>query len=323
MSGARHGPGWLALLVLAGMGPWLVAAPSRADALDLESERVGVGAVRLHVVQAGPAQGTPVVLLHDLGHFWAEWRRQIADLARRGARVTAVDLRGQNLSEGPSSPDLYHASLLAADVVALIRNLGYRRVFLVGHGAGGLVAWEVALQHPARLRGLVVLSAPHPAVATAGQAGWPSQVLLAAKPREAGAYAPLEELMRTTAADAALPVEERDLLRSSWGRPGSLDGIRAWSEALAQGRNDDAPALEPVEVPALLLWGREDRVYPVELAAASLARCASGRLHVLPGAGHWLAREAAGEVSAQILEFIGSAAGAPGSATTRATHPER
>jgi hypothetical protein len=64
-----------------------VAVAQRDTGIPLESSRVDVGDVTLHVVQAGPADGPPVLLLHGFPEFWYAWRDIIPLLAAAGYRV--------------------------------------------------------------------------------------------------------------------------------------------------------------------------------------------------------------------------------------------
>jgi len=120
-----------------------------------------VGEVRLHGVEAG--RGPLVLLLHGFPEFWYGWRHQIPPLAAAGYRVVAPDLRGYNRSDPPRGIRNYRMASLIGDVEGLIRVLGEDRAVVVGHDWGGVVAWETAMRFPARVEGLVVLNAPHPA----------------------------------------------------------------------------------------------------------------------------------------------------------------
>ena len=72
--------------------------PIRTDSIFVETN-----GTRVHVVSAGPADGTPVVLLHGFPEFWRGWRQQIPALAQAGFRVIVPDQRGYNLSPpGPA-----------------------------------------------------------------------------------------------------------------------------------------------------------------------------------------------------------------------------
>jgi pimeloyl-ACP methyl ester carboxylesterase len=133
--------------------------------------------IQLHAVEAGPRDGPLVILLHGFPEFWWGWRRQIEPLAAAGLHVLAPDQRGYNLSDRPAGVAAYDLDTLAADVIGLADAAGQRKVMLVGHDWGGLVAWWTASRHPHRVDRLVVLNAPHPAVMGAYMRRHPSQML--------------------------------------------------------------------------------------------------------------------------------------------------
>ena len=118
--------------------------------------------VRLHYVEAGDRDGSLVVLLHGFPEFWFGWRQQIAPLAAAGFRVVAPDTRGYNLSSKPEGFEAYAVDLLAADIRALIGELGAESAVLVGHDWGGSIAWATAMNHPEVVERLAILNAAHP-----------------------------------------------------------------------------------------------------------------------------------------------------------------
>ncbi|WP_280459843.1 alpha/beta fold hydrolase [Nocardia carnea] len=131
---------------------------------------VHANGIRLHVASAGPGDnragpGDPapqlVVLLHGFADFWWTWRHQLTALAELGYHAVAVDLRGYGDSDKP--PRGYDGWTLAGDIAGLIRALGYSDATLVGHADGGLVCWATAVLHPRLVRGIAVVSSPHPA----------------------------------------------------------------------------------------------------------------------------------------------------------------
>ncbi len=73
----------------------------RLDEGTLRHGRHDVGGTVLHAVEAGPADGPAVVLLHGFPEFWYGWRRQIGPLAAAGYRVVVPDQRGYNASDRP------------------------------------------------------------------------------------------------------------------------------------------------------------------------------------------------------------------------------
>ncbi|MFY1623671.1 alpha/beta fold hydrolase [Micromonospora sp. WMMD723] len=116
------------------------------------------GGIRLHVAEQG--SGPLVVLLHGFPEFWYSWRHQLAGLSAAGYRVVAPDQRGYGSSDRPEGVDAYTLPQLVGDVVGVIRALGERQAFVVGHDWGALVAWAVATVRPDLVRGVVGVSVP-------------------------------------------------------------------------------------------------------------------------------------------------------------------
>ena len=130
--------------------------------IELREGTAEVGDVSLHYVEAGDGDGPLIVLLHGFPEFWFGWRLQIAPLAAAGYRVVAPDTRGYNLSSKPEDFEAYGVDLLAADIRALIGELGAESALVVGHDWGGSIAWTVAMNHPEVVDRLAILNAAHP-----------------------------------------------------------------------------------------------------------------------------------------------------------------
>jgi len=131
---------------------------SRPPELDRVTHRyVDVPGSRLHVAEAG--EGPPIVLLHGWPQHWWIWRKVIPDLSR-DHRLICPDLRGFGWSEAPAGP--YEMSEFAADVVALLDELGLDRVDLIGHDWGGYTGFLLCLDAPERIRNYLALGVVHP-----------------------------------------------------------------------------------------------------------------------------------------------------------------
>lgn len=126
--------------------------------------RIATNGIRLHVAEAGPPEGPPPFLLHGFPEFWYGWRSQIRPLAERGFHVIAPDQRGYNLSDKPPGVASYDLDQLAGDILGLADHFGAETFSVAGHDWGASVGWWLASQHPRRLRRLIALNAPHPAV---------------------------------------------------------------------------------------------------------------------------------------------------------------
>ena len=116
--------------------------------IELEHHTVKVNGLNLHVVQAGPIDGSLVILLHGFPEFWYGWKPQIEFLAAQGYRVWAPDQRGYNLSDKPANIADYRLDILASDVKALIEAAGKTKAVVVGHDWGAAVAWWDCYQTP-------------------------------------------------------------------------------------------------------------------------------------------------------------------------------
>ncbi|MCC8249556.1 alpha/beta fold hydrolase [Saccharothrix luteola] len=102
--------------------------------------------VALNVAVGG--SGSPVVLLHGFPQTHLMWRHVAADLAADHT-VICPDLRGYGDSDKPADDgQAYSKRTMAADVVALARELGHDRFALAGHDRGALVAIRAGLDHP-------------------------------------------------------------------------------------------------------------------------------------------------------------------------------
>ena len=117
--------------------------------------------VRIHYAIAGPAKAPLAVFLHGFPDFWYSWRQQMAALEDQ-FRVAALDMRGYNMSDKPKGVENYAMPLLVADVLAVIDAEQAESAIVVGHDWGGAVAWNVAMNHPQRVKLLVILNLPHP-----------------------------------------------------------------------------------------------------------------------------------------------------------------
>jgi pimeloyl-ACP methyl ester carboxylesterase len=274
---------------------------------------IAVGDVALHVVEHGPDDGPPVILLHGFPEFSFGWRRQIGPLAAAGFRVAAPDGRGYNRSSKPVGVRAYHLDALVADVVGLADALGRERVSLVGHDWGGIVAWWAAARHPDRVERLAVLNAPHPAIARPYLLSHPNQMLrswyvgffqipgLPEALLRADGYAALRRSLRRTSRPGTFGEADLDAYARAWCEPGALTGMVNWYRALRHFRPEGPMR---VAAPTLLLWGVRDPFLEIGLAEESLALCERGRLVRLEDATHWLHLEEPDRVNRELIGFL-------------------
>lgn len=114
--------------------------------------------LRVRLVEGGPANGQPLLMLHGWGASAYSFRHAFDRLGRHGLRVIAADLRGFGLSDKPVAAGAYSLANYREDVDQLLDALGLDRAHLVGHSMGGGVALQYALARPERVHALSLVS---------------------------------------------------------------------------------------------------------------------------------------------------------------------
>jgi pimeloyl-ACP methyl ester carboxylesterase len=110
---------------------------------------------RIHYTVEG--SGPLVILHHGLLLDAASWKQTgIVDLLAVDCRVACIDSLGHGLSDKPSDAALYRQAQRAADIIAVMDDMGEPRAHFVGHSMGGWIGVGMAKYHPARLSSLIV-----------------------------------------------------------------------------------------------------------------------------------------------------------------------
>lgn len=249
--------------------------------------------VRLYHEVHGSNAAPPLILLEGMGGDIPGWRRNIPRLAER-LRVIAYDFRGNGNSDEPLGPCTM--ATFVDDTLALLDALGVDRAHVYGQSFGGMVAQELALAAPERVR-TSIFACTHAGPAHAVRArdakvpkGEPWRAMYAPGfPDEHPEH--VTEDLRVGAAQPRHPV----------------GGRRQW-EAM-QGF-DSYDRLPDLSVPTLVLHGTEDLAIPVENARMLADRIPDAELALLEGAGHLYHSERPEEADAIVLDFVGRHEGA-------------
>ncbi len=280
-----------------------------------EETMIQTNGVKLHVVAAGPKNGTPVILLHGFPEFWFGWRHQIPALAAAGYRVIAPDQRGYNLSDKPEGVRAYRIEELGKDIIGLADHFGYEKVLLAGHDWGAAVAWGMAVSFPQRIQRLAILNVPHPAVMLDFIKKSPKQMLkswyiglfqipgLADWLFTANDFAFGGKMLRGSGQPNTFNEDDLREYKRAWSQPGALTAMINWYRAVFRYRPAAAPDIR-VHVPTLILWGKQDVALSFEMAQQSVALCDHGRLVFFENATHWVQHDEADSVNQYLLDFF-------------------
>ncbi|EKS67002.1 MULTISPECIES: alpha/beta hydrolase [Caballeronia] len=280
-----------------------------AAASAMQSRTIDANGVELHYLQVGHGDATPVVLLHGYTETSRMWQPLMTRLG--GERVViAPDLPGAGGSAMPASG--YDKKTLAQDIHAMVQALGYRKVKLVGHDIGLMVAYAYAAQYPDEVESIVLMDAFLP-----GVGDWQKVWLLRDKwhfnfygdtpeklvrGRERVFF---EHFWNDFAADPAHSVSEADrrYYSAQYARNGRMRAGFEYFHAFPQDADDFAAfAKTPLPMPMLVLTGeRASGTFLIDQAKL-VATNVQGV--VVPGAGHWLMEEAPDATMAQLVRFI-------------------
>ena len=243
---------------------------------------------RLYHEVLGPQEGEPVVLLEGMGGDIPGWRRNIPHLAEE-LRVVAYDFRGNGRSDPPEGA--VTIGTFVEDTVGLLDHLGIERAHVYGQSMGGMVAQQMALDHPHRMRSLI-LGATH--------AGERCRVPSKARvPKDR----PWLALYSPGFAEAHPGHVTEDLEAGPRTRQPLGSRRRQWE---AVGAFDVFDRLPEIRVATLVLHGSKDRLIHPDNARTLAERIPGARLVLLEGAGHVYHSEQPEAADAAVLEFIRS-----------------
>jgi 2-hydroxymuconate-semialdehyde hydrolase len=268
-----------------------------AAALVPVNRTLDVDGEALHVVDLG--SGPPVLLLHGFPGNAVAWRPVQERLASR-FRMLAPDAAGF----GGSTRQTIHpldGPTYAERAVRVMDALGIARTHLVGTSWGGSVAQRIAIHHPERVDRLVLVASVDAGerlmlgrpdritLQLAGAAPWPARWVVA---RFLGRYA------------AASGMSGQELARAyvePLRRPGTAAFVAAFVDATRETDPDDVTR---IAARTLIISPLRDRIVAPSVQASLAERIPHARLVTIPGAGHTVQLERAGEVARLIGEFL-------------------
>ena len=244
-------------------------------------------------------KGEPLVLIMGLGCSSAMWFRLAPRLAKQ-FRVILMDNRGA----GQTSVENYvvhRVTVMASDVAAVLDAAGAGKAHVLGISMGGMIAQEFALNHPARVRSLVLA-----ATNCGGPYAIPAQPKVWGLLFSKGSRTPEEYLaaMRPYTFARKTPahvVEQDHLVRlASYpvlrGYQAQLYGLMGWS-AYAR--------LPEIKCPTLVLHGKEDQLIPPENGRLLAERIPGAELVEMNDASHWIPSDQLDATVDAVQSFIG------------------
>ena len=248
---------------------------------------VDVAGSEVHYVELGEGPGT-LLFVHGLSGSWQNWLEQIPHFSRTH-RVLALDLPGFGAS--PMPPWEISIEAYGRLVSSFLDALGVESCVLVGSSMGGFIAAEAAIRHPARFEMLILVSAA--GISSAAMRKEPADAMA----RVVAAAAPIglrwqeRALLRPGLRELAFrsivrwPLRlRRELLWEQFvhgaAKPGFLPSVNGLVGY------DIHDRLEEVEIPTLIVWGRDDRVIPSADAIGYGERLRNSETFIFGDTGH-------------------------------------
>ena len=248
--------------------------------------------MRLHWEDSG-GSGPPVLLIMGLGMNATGWWRTVPVLAEAGFRVLSFDNRGVGRSERLPGP--YTAAEMADDAVSVLDAAGVDAAHVYGISLGGMIAQELALRYPERVRALVLGattgggSAHVPGASTAGGPN------LIPASEDVNAFVRLRaEMTAEHAVWASVPINYARRTRLEGGDRIAEDIAQRlrfpveseyYSAQLAAAHGHDA-RVEDIRAPTLVVHGEEDVLIPPANGERLAAAIRGAELSMWPGAAH-------------------------------------
>lgn len=252
--------------------------PGTVRAIDLGTHRIAYADI---------GSGEPVILMHGGLMDHQSWGNQLP-LAER-FRLIMPDTRGHGRSGGADLPATYPA--FADDVIGIMDSLGLDKATIVGFSDGGCAALHIAIQHPDRIRNLVIIGTPY------NLASYNDGVVdhfLAMSPEDLDAARPL---VKEVVAKMRLHMSDEDW-KSYWQRV--IKGT--WTS----GPHFSLGDFENLPVRTLILHGEHERSVSMRASEELAATIPDCKLVYVPGATHSAAQDEPGFVNEAIRRFLDS-----------------
>jgi len=234
--------------------------------------------IQMNYELSGRKDAPLVILSHSLGSSLVMWDPQM-DALEAYFQVLRYDIRGHGNSEAPASP--YTLELLGDDAIGLLDGLGIDTVHWVGLSMGGMIGQSIALNHPNRLRSLVLCDTAA-VIAEEAQPLWQERIDTA---RERGMESQLQATLERWFTPFFLSkntkmltlIQKQFLATPVEGYVNCLEAIR---------KLNYLDRLSEIKIPTLIMVGEDDPGTPVSASEAIHRRIPNSKLVILSSSRH-------------------------------------
>ena len=282
--------------------------PAQFDAI----ERIPIHTVLVHgqqIAYLDVGTGPPVILIHGFGGSMWQWEHQQHELSQH-FRVLTLDLPGAGLSDKPEIE--YRPDQMLDFFVGFMDAVKVPQATLVGNSMGAGLAIGMALAHPTQVAKLVLIDGlppqvmeklTSPSVRRALETSAPSWLVSFGNRLFGGLMieSVLQEIVHDPGLLTPAVIERSNRNRQ---RPGLIKPILAVKENLPVWESGFATRIGEITHPTLVLWGEEDRVFPLAVGEGLHQTIKGSRFIRIPKAGHIPQWERPDLVNQELITFI-------------------
>lgn len=247
-------------------------------------------------------QGEPLIMISGAGANKSAWRYQTR-VFKKHYRAITFDHRGVGKSDKPAGP--YNFKTMADDTIGLMDHLNIEKAHVIGMSAGGMIAQELAINHPERVNKLVLACTFARRDETSGFSSEVENAIKtykesshdkASQRRLAGVFMDLQ-INKWSYRIFILPLFKIAIRFMPTGT-----GVEAQFEAV--GAHDAVDRLGMIKAPTLVITGTEDRVIKPISSEVIASLVPNAKLVKVSGGGHSFPIEMSGEFNREVLNFL-------------------
>lgn len=265
----------------------------------------------MHYNEAG--EGHPVIMIHGGGPGatgWSNFNQNMTQLSKK-YRCLAVDMPGWGQS-GEVEPGTVNP---AAALLGFMDALGIEKAAFLGNSMGGAATLSFAVEHPERVSHIVTMgSAPVGGMTATQPGGGPSEGMkVLFETYEDPSVENFRRLIRVMVYDSSFVTDEllRQRSESALSNRKHLENsVEARRRMMAAG-GPPLPSgptvlhrLTKIDIPALIIHGRDDRTTPLETSLQILSALPNSRMLIFNHCGHWAQLEHAQEFNNEVELFL-------------------
>ncbi|MFT5858612.1 MAG: pimeloyl-ACP methyl ester carboxylesterase [Flavobacteriaceae bacterium] len=268
--------------------------------LNNQSKFIEVHGMNVHYRNEG--NGPNIVLLHGAFsslHTFDAWTEHF----KKDYCITRIDLPGYGYTGAHPKADYSLPSYLSV-LQDFLNKLNIESCILVGNSLGGLLSWEFALRNPKRVRKLILIDA----VGFVDQLQFPTPFTLARNHL-------IRQVMKIGIPKLYIKKQVRAVYADrSRIKPGIIDRYfdlfvgeknhLAFLDFVKQDIKDNSSQLNKLNVPTLILWGKEDRWIPVKIAELFAEKIAHSELIIYDDCGHVPMEEIPDQTIRDVSSFL-------------------